>query len=217
MKNYYEILGVGKTATNEEIKKEFKKMVRKWHPDMNDGSKEAIRMTQLINEAYSILGDASKRKQYDRELVDAKNNYSSNSKSNSDTYDFYESTKAKTDTSSEMDDNSSKLGQHIFDEFKKLNKLANDSYLYLVSNDTMSKNQRIYELSRMLAHLEVFCDCNLILIGLTREKILESNFRNCDVTIFYLKKILLEYEKYLALEQKLKNLKNEYSMKSFSK
>lgn len=66
-KNYYNILSVDKNATQDEIKKAFRELSKKYHPDKNPGNKEAENMFKDINEAYSILGDENKRKQYDFE------------------------------------------------------------------------------------------------------------------------------------------------------
>jgi DnaJ-class molecular chaperone len=63
--NYYNILGILKTSTQDEIKKAYRKMQMKWHPDRNPGSQEAIQMTQKINEAYETLGNEKKREEYD--------------------------------------------------------------------------------------------------------------------------------------------------------
>ncbi|HCC68391.1 MAG TPA: molecular chaperone DnaJ [Nitrospiraceae bacterium] len=65
-KDYYEILGVGRTATDAEIKKAFRKLARKYHPDLNPGDKTAEQKFKEISEAYEILGDPKKRADYDR-------------------------------------------------------------------------------------------------------------------------------------------------------
>lgn len=62
---YYEILGVSKTATLDEIKKAYRKLAFKYHPDQNQGNKEAEEKFKQISEAYAVLSDPEKRKQYD--------------------------------------------------------------------------------------------------------------------------------------------------------
>ncbi|HMK43556.1 MAG TPA: molecular chaperone DnaJ [Dissulfurispiraceae bacterium] len=64
-KDYYQILGVGKEASQDEIKKAYRKLARKHHPDLNPGSKTAEEKFKEINEAYAVLGDEAKRKEYD--------------------------------------------------------------------------------------------------------------------------------------------------------
>lgn len=65
-KNYYEILGVDKKATLQEIKKAYRKLARKYHPDLNPGNKTAEAKFKEIQEAYSVLNDPKKRSQYDQ-------------------------------------------------------------------------------------------------------------------------------------------------------
>lgn len=66
VKDYYEILGVDKKASQDDIKKAFRKLARKYHPDLNPGDKGAEQKFKDINEAYSVLGDEKKRTEYDK-------------------------------------------------------------------------------------------------------------------------------------------------------
>lgn len=63
--DYYKILGVDKTASIDEIKKAYRKLAVKFHPDKNPGNKEAEEKFKKMSEAYAVLSDAEKRKQYD--------------------------------------------------------------------------------------------------------------------------------------------------------
>jgi DnaJ-class molecular chaperone len=63
--NYYNILGVPDQASKDEIKKAYRSLQMKYHPDKNPGNHEANSMTQKINEAYGILGDEQKKEEYD--------------------------------------------------------------------------------------------------------------------------------------------------------
>ena len=65
-RDYYEVLGVRKTAGEEEIKKAYRKLAMKHHPDRNPGNKQAEERFKEINEAYAVLSDKSKRQQYDQ-------------------------------------------------------------------------------------------------------------------------------------------------------
>jgi curved DNA-binding protein len=64
-KDYYSTLGVSKTANDKEIKQAFRKLARKYHPDVNPGDKSAESKFKEVNEAYEVLGDPEKRKKYD--------------------------------------------------------------------------------------------------------------------------------------------------------
>jgi len=65
-KDYYKILGVSKEASQEEIKKAFRQLARKYHPDLNQGNKESEEKFKEINEAYQVLGNPQKKAQYDQ-------------------------------------------------------------------------------------------------------------------------------------------------------
>src|SRR6202795_4395241 len=65
-RDYYKILGVERGATAAEIKSAYRKLARKYHPDVNPNNKEAEQRFKEINEAYQVLGDAEKRKKYDQ-------------------------------------------------------------------------------------------------------------------------------------------------------
>ena len=65
-KGYYRLLEVQADASQDEIKKSYRKLARTYHPDANQGNPEAEEHFKLVNEAYAVLGDPEKREQYDR-------------------------------------------------------------------------------------------------------------------------------------------------------
>lgn len=65
-KDYYKILGVSKTSDEQEIKKAYRRLARQYHPDKNQGNKQAEEKFKEINEAYEVLGDADNRSKYDQ-------------------------------------------------------------------------------------------------------------------------------------------------------
>ncbi len=66
MKDFYSILGVSENASKEDIKKAYKNLAKKYHPDVNSGNKSAVDKFKEVTEAYEVLSDAEKRSKYDR-------------------------------------------------------------------------------------------------------------------------------------------------------
>ena len=65
-KDYYEVLGVNRDASDDDLKKSYRKLAMKWHPDRNPGDPQCEIKFKEINEAYQVLSDQSKRQQYDQ-------------------------------------------------------------------------------------------------------------------------------------------------------
>ncbi len=84
MKDYYNILNISMEATNDEIKKAFRSLAKKYHPDRNKDDKDALRKFQEVNEAYEVLSNEASRKKYNDERFKfkEKNNKGTNSENN---------------------------------------------------------------------------------------------------------------------------------------
>ena len=78
MENYYKILGVSENVTNEELKKVYRKLAKKYHPDANVGNTQAEEMFKKVSKAYEVLSDETSRAKYDREIKGNFNNFDTN-------------------------------------------------------------------------------------------------------------------------------------------
>ena len=101
-KNYYDILGVQKNASQTEIKKAYRKLSIKFHPDKNNGDEFLGEMFKNINEAYEILSDPTKRKKYDETLKNISPSFVKSNQANNQTY---------------------KQNKSLRDDFKRMNEL----------------------------------------------------------------------------------------------
>ena len=78
MKNYYEILGISRSATPEEIKVAYRKLMKENHPDMKANDRKKEELSKDINEAYSVLGDKDKKAEYDKMFISTSSTTNSN-------------------------------------------------------------------------------------------------------------------------------------------
>lgn len=108
MKNYYKILGVLQDANKDEIKKAFRNLAKKYHPDKNKDNKDAIEMFQQINEAYETLSNESSREEYDKKLNQNNSNKQKN-KNNANN----EKSQGKTKKNFNKDDALNDLDQYF--------------------------------------------------------------------------------------------------------
>ena len=67
-RDYYDVLGVSKGASDDEIKKAYRREAKKYHPDLHPGDKEAEAKFKEVNEAYGVLSDADKKARYDQSI-----------------------------------------------------------------------------------------------------------------------------------------------------
>ncbi len=123
-KNYYKILGLKRTATEAEIKKKYRKLAKKWHPDKNQGNKKAEEKFKAIAEAYDVLSDATKRQKFDDFSATStkRTNYTYNSKPSSNTY---------TNTEEEFSD--------FFNQFFRKNREGKTNHAYFKGEDIRGK------------------------------------------------------------------------------
>jgi DnaJ-class molecular chaperone len=137
MKDYYKILNISMEATNDEIKKAFRSLAKKYHPDRNPNDKDALRKFQEINEAYEVLSKEASKKKYDDEKskFKEKNNEEANSKNNK-----YSSNNKKYQNKGESIENLNKY----FESFFGFNASTND-----INKDKLKNEENPIDTSKM--------------------------------------------------------------------
>lgn len=114
MENYYKILGVSENVTNEELKKVYRKLAKKYHPDTNVGNTQAEEMFKKVSKAYEVLSDETSRAKYDREIKGNFNNFDTSTNNK------------KTSASSVNEDIFNKFnGFNVFEQAFGMNNKAN--------------------------------------------------------------------------------------------
>ena len=211
MQTYYEILGVSETVTQDEIRKAFKIMIRKWHPDMNPGN-DSVRMTQLLNEAYSVLSDDSKRRQYDSKLASSRRQNSS--RPNNRTYSYEKTTKKTSSDGSKKSTNSTrKLSDGIIDELKETRDVL---FVVLVSmkiEKQIDASEKIKIIKKTLKDSDKIFKKNFSKVGVNFEKVLDCDFSDCKIDLNDLNKILSVYNECLIVKKGLLDLMKQYYAK----
>lgn len=144
-KTYYEILGISVTATQEEIKSAFRKLVKKYHPDANP-NQDTTKEMQEITEAYEILSNLEKRKKYDNELKrkgiyykkeNRPQNTSDFSKADSKTnpnYQYYSYTQTREESEYDFDEQIKILLKKYRYYYEKVRKYNTERESYFNSN-----------------------------------------------------------------------------------
>lgn len=138
MKDYYKILNVSINANNDEIKKAFRALAKKYHPDRNPDDKDALTKFQEVNEAYEVLSNEESRKKYDQNLSGFKsrnNDREANNKNNKSSSD----NKKYQDKSESMEN----LNKY-FESFFGFNANSND-----INKDKLKKEKNPIDTSRM--------------------------------------------------------------------
>ena len=120
-KDYYKVLGVDKKASQDEIKKAYRKLANKYHPDKNQGNKEAESKLKEINEAYAVLKDSEKRSKYDN-LGSSYNRFRNTGGSSNDYNwnEWYQNQSGNKQGFQDIGDFFSSAGGNVSDFFEKI-------------------------------------------------------------------------------------------------
>ncbi len=137
--NYYEVLGVKENASDEEIRKSYRKLAIKWHPDKhNDNKKDAEEKFKSISEAYTILSDSQKKKEYDDyRKYGAEGKFNFDFHSSADPFDIFKQFFKNRDPFGDFDDDDDFFGDSAFKNFGKFNNL-NSNFGFSSSSSSRS-------------------------------------------------------------------------------
>lgn len=125
MKDYYKVLNVSTDATKDEIKKAFRSLAKKYHPDRNANDKEALRKFQEVNEAYEVLSNEEARKQYDNKRKSG----------------FKESSKAEENNKKNKSSNGNKKYEDKSESMENLNKYFESFFGFNANTNDMNKDK----------------------------------------------------------------------------
>ncbi len=137
VKDYYKVLNVSINASNDEIKKAFRSLAKKYHPDRNKDDKDALRKFQEVNEAYEVLSKEESRKKYDQEIFKEKNNQETKNKKNKS------SREDKTRTYQDKGESIENLNKY-FENFFGFNANSND-----INKEKLKKEKNPMDTSKM--------------------------------------------------------------------
>jgi curved DNA-binding protein len=196
MKDYYEILGVSRNATEKELKEAYRRLVRKYHPDLNPNNKEeAEKIFREINEAYEVLSDPEKRKLYDKyghnwknfsQFKDYENIYQQYNKGGQYSY----RSKATQDLEEILNEifgrSKSSPFEFFFDLSDVFNKTSGSKRTYSYSYNPFEQNSsnfHSFSNSNNIPETEIYFDLNEVYNGVSKNITLNINGNLYTTTI----------------------------------
>lgn len=182
--NYYEILGVNKNATLDEIKKAYRQAALRWHPDKNPDNKAAAEEKfKQVTEAYNTLSNDSLRKQYDKKIRSGDNNNNNNNNNKRTEYIF---------TTTNLNNNFNKIFEEIYENIFRKNDFFDDIF----ESDNLSDSSDLSNFSKIKNNpitYELFCTLEELYYGTTKNisikrkvikgGVLDTEIKNIEINI----------------------------------
>ncbi|MFN3995862.1 MAG: DnaJ domain-containing protein [bacterium] len=177
MKDYYEILGVSRNATEKELKEAYRRLVKKYHPDLNPTNRqEAERIFKEINEAYEVLSDPEKRKLYDK----YGHNWKNANQSYQQNYNPYQQYQYNYQSKAAKD--LEEILQEIFGNFSNFKKTRySNPFERIFFNFDFNDYETTTQTPAQIPEIELFFDLKEIYSGTTKN--ITLNINNKPVTI----------------------------------